>query len=157
MVHSATLMRVSEALDRVRDFHKQIGESIATQPQLLPGSRTRARALARDLRSLLDRYPSVPGDTLFNRARLSIEELEEWIVSHEKENLVSALDALADRFFALLGDAIATGLPLETAFAIVAQSNLTKATRTPDGKAVKGAAYRSPTPDLQHLLEKSTK
>ena len=65
-------------------------------------------------------------DQLLSRAAMAVEELGEWIFAHADTDLVAAADSLADRFYVLLGDAVATGLPLGRLFEAVHRSNMTK-------------------------------
>ena len=67
---------------------------------------------------------------------------------------MEATDALADRLFVLLGDAVACGLPIGPAFELVAKSNATKQQmRLSDGKGEKGEGYMCPKNQLGELLE----
>ena len=75
-----------------------------------------------------------------------LEELAEWLLAHANSNLVDVADALSDRFYLLLGDAVATGLPLTDLFQEVHRSNMTKlaAVHTVVGKGIKGPSYERP-------------
>lgn len=140
------------AVCTVREFHFRIGERVAERPGLLPGSGDHASELANELRQLIAAY-SEPSDTLLCRATLALEELAEWLDAHARGSRLEAIDALADRLFVLLGDAVASGLPISEAFAVVAESNMTKASYDMrDGKGVKRAGYKSPKKQLQKLL-----
>jgi predicted HAD superfamily Cof-like phosphohydrolase len=77
---------------------------------------------------------------------MMLEELREWLFAHANSNLVDAADALADRFYLLLGDAVATGLPLADLFQEVHKSNMGKlaGVRTGVGKGLKGPNYCRP-------------
>ncbi len=77
---------------------------------------------------------------------MELEELAEWLLAHGNSNLVGVADAIGDRFYLLLGDTVATGLPLEELFKAVHVSNMSKlaAVHTGIGKAVKGADYIRP-------------
>ena len=57
---------------------------------------------------------------------MSLEETVEWIEAHEQGDLVAVADALGDRAYLLLGDAVSTGIPLDKVFAEVHRSNMTK-------------------------------
>jgi len=61
-------------------------------------------------------------------------------------NVTAMLDAVGDRMYVLLGDALATGTPLEQVFAEVHRSNMTKigAGCTASGKACKAEGYSAP-------------
>lgn len=85
------------------------------------------------------------GDLLLLRLSLALEELAEWLMAHATGDLVGAADAWADRIYALLGDAVATGLPASQLFEAVHASNLSKSPPTTSGgKAVKGPDYVPP-------------
>jgi len=83
---------------------------------------------------------------------MAIEELGEWLSAHGTGDLAAAADALGDRLFILLGDAVATGLPLPEIFERVYDSNSTKLKGVTNGlgKAVKGPGYVAP--DLAQLV-----
>ena len=149
------MMLVSDALALVKAFHQTIGEHIADRPQLLRGSRPRAGELAAELLMLCERYASADRGPLPNRALLVLEEEAEWLRAHQQASLVEALDAAADRLCAVLGDAVATGLPIESAFRVVLASNLTKTAVGADGKAQKGPRYLNPRASLAALVGES--
>ncbi len=85
-------------------------------------------------------------DIVICRAAMVLEELAEWLQAHANSNVVGAADAIADRFYLLLGDAVATGLPLTDLFQEAHRSNMTKlmAVHTGVGKGVKGLGYQRP-------------
>ena len=146
-------MRINDAMRYVEDFHRLIGESVSEKPCLLPGSRDKALELAQDLRKLIGKYRGL-GDHVLDRTALSLEETAEWLEAHVSEDLVEATDAIADRLFVLLGDAVACGLPVGPAFELVAKSNATKQQkRISDGKGEKGDGYKCPKEPLRNLLD----
>jgi predicted HAD superfamily Cof-like phosphohydrolase len=147
------MMPFRDALRYVEDFHRLIGETVSEKPRLLAGSRSKALELAQDLRKLIAIYRT-SGDHVLNRTTLSLEETAEWLEAHAAEDLVEATDALADRLFVLLGDAVACGLPIGQAFDLVAKSNATKQQmRLADGKGQKGEGYVCPKKQLGELLD----
>ncbi len=75
-----------------------------------------------------------------------LDELCEWLFAHANSNLIGVADALADRFYLLLGDAVATGLPLGDLFQEIHKSNMSKlaGVHTGVGKSVKGRNYSRP-------------
>lgn len=91
-------------------------------------------------------------DTLLSRAAMAVEELGEWLAANAKSDLSGAADALGDRLYVLLGDAVATGVPLSEVFEAVHESNCSKLplVTTALGKAFKGPGYQKP--DLERLL-----
>ena len=149
-------MLIRQALEAVAEFHRHIGEVVASAPNLLDGSPERAGRLAGELRSLGTGYRDC-ADPLIRRALLAIEELCEWLEAHQQESRVEALDAAADRLFVLLGDVVATGLPVEEAFRIVASSNLSKQAgqRSSAGKGIKAEGFEDPKRQLAQLLNGS--
>lgn len=84
---------------------------------------------------------------LLSRAAMAVEVLGEWLSAHGAGNLPAAADAIGDRLFILLGDAVATGLPLPEIFERVYESNSTKLKGVTNGlgKAVKGPGYVAPS------------
>ncbi len=86
------------------------------------------------------------GKTTLCRAAMELEELAEWLLAHAQANLVGVADALGDRLYLLLGDAVATGLPLAELFSVVHESNMSKlgGVHTGLGKGVKGPGYARP-------------
>jgi predicted HAD superfamily Cof-like phosphohydrolase len=132
---------------QVADFHRHIGAEIASEPQLLAGSRERAAVLATTLRAVLTQLQAagLEGDTLMSRAAMSLEEFSEWLEAHVAADLNSVADAWADRCYLLFGDAVASGIPAASVFAAVHRSNMTKAAaRTASGKAVKASGFERP-------------
>jgi predicted HAD superfamily Cof-like phosphohydrolase len=132
---------------QVADFHRHIGAEIASEPQLLAGSRERAAVLATTLRAVLAQLQAagLEGDTLMSRAAMSLEEFSEWLEAHVAADLNLVADAWADRCYLLFGDAVASGIPAARVFAAVHRSNMTKAAaRTASGKAVKASGFERP-------------
>jgi len=147
-------MSLESHLTTVRTFHQLIGERIASQPSLLPGDREEANQMAKELRTISTRFSEHTENKLVCRAAMAIEELSEWLAAHVQEDLVEATDALADRLFVLLGDGVATGLPVEAAFELVSKSNHTKLASklSGSGKGVKGDGYECPKERIAQLL-----
>ena len=146
-------MEMQDALAMVRRFHCHIGASVADKPQLLPCHTIAARWLALQIEKLSRTAADGAGDdVLLSRVALALEELAEWLQAHADRDLTAAADAWADRAYVLFGDAVATGLPIESLFAEVHRSNMTKqyGVRTGTGKAYRGPGYRAP--DVQHVL-----
>ena len=91
-------------------------------------------------------------DVLLSRVAMAVEELGEWLAANGKGDLAAAADALGDRLYVLLGDAVATGIPMAEVFEAVHESNWSKLplVTTGMGKAFKGPDYQAP--DLESLL-----
>jgi len=147
-------MNFEKHLTNARSYHALIGELIAAQPSLLPGNREEAAQMAIELRKISSNFSCVAENKLVARAAMVVEELAEWIEAHIQEDLIEATDALADRLFLLMGDAVASGLPIEPAYEFVSQSNQTKlANKLSDsGKGVKGYEYECPKKKIAKLL-----
>lgn len=145
---------LTAALACVQEFHRGIGAPVASTPTLLDGDRHDLEAVARGLADLCvacERASRTPGD-LLARLALSIEELCEFVQAHLDQDLTAMMDAVGDRLYVLLGDAAATGTPLEAVFREVHRSNMTKvgSGTTSLGKARKAGDYSSP--ELHELL-----
>lgn len=139
---------MQHALDKVRCFHRAIGAPVATTPELLPLNRQHVEKVATQLRAMVSdcRSHTTTGIDLSARLALSLEEMAEWIEAHLTRDLIAVADALGDRMYALLGDAVAGGVPLPQDFEAVHLSNMTKVSGGLDccGKALKGTEYEPP-------------
>ncbi len=146
-------MDFQKALESVAKFHSLIGEKISDKPELLRTDPETAGGLARELKTLMAKFQGT-GDHLIKRMLISLEESAEWVEAHQHGDLVEAADAAADRLFALLGDCIATGLPIERLFNAVTISNMTKfaGMMGPDGKAIKSETFLCPKAAIQQIL-----
>ena len=115
-------------LNLVREFHCKIGETITDSPTLLEHDAKVDGDLARSLRQFVESFnhSDIARTQLTKRTLMAIEELAEWIEAHVAGNIVEAADAIGDRLYVLLGDAVATGLPVERVFEEVHCSNMTK-------------------------------
>lgn len=138
---------MQSALEKVRCFHQAIGAPISPVGQFLPTSRF-AVEQAVQLRNMVlqCRQYSITANDLLARLALDLEELAEWVEAHIDQDFRAVTDALGDRLYVLLGDAVAVGCPLEEAFEAVHTSNMTKVRDGVDacGKALKGSGYQSP-------------
>lgn len=142
-------LTLDEAVGLVRSFHQRIQAPIATRPTLLarhPGKALGATIQVGKLAAEFAQIADGGKDLLLCRAAMELEELSEWLLAHAQSNLVSAADALGDRLYLLLGDAVATGLPLADLFLEVHRSNMSKLStvHTGLGKGVKGPNYERP-------------
>ena len=142
-------MEFSNARYLVEQFHKRIGAPVADRPQLLAGNQSSASRLGTqvlNLAKLAARESEGQDDAVLNRAALALEEMSEWLQAHAEGNLTAVADAWADRLYVLLGDAVATGLPIEGLFEVTHQSNMSKAQNitTGLGKAVKLTGFERP-------------
>jgi len=146
---------MEQMLNNVKEFHAHIGETIRDKATLLPSGTGEAAAFAADLHKLVAKYRvnKSPLSELVRRMCLNLEEIAEWSDAHANGDIVEATDALADRLYCLIGDAVSTGLPLQEAFEIVHKSNLTKSKgkSNPAGKGVKDDGFVPP--QLTDLLD----
>ena len=137
---------------KVRLFHEQIGAPIAATPTLLPCEAASAVETAEHLRRTLNMISAMPQQAggLLSRLCLALEELAEWVEAHSDGDIVAAADAWGDRMYVLLGDAVASGMPVDEIFQEVHTSNMTKRSsqQDPTGKATKGRRYVPPTISL---------
>lgn len=142
---------MQSALEKVLCFHQAIGAPVGTVGQLLPTDRFAVdqEVQLRDM-VLQCRQHSIAANDLLARLALSLEELAEWIEAHVDQDFVAVADALGDRLYVLLGDAVAVGCPLDEVFDAVHESNMTKVRDGVDacGKALKGTGYQSPRLNL---------
>lgn len=149
-------LTLADCVHLVREFHHQIKTPVsAGPPQLLSSDPARASIFTQRLADLsreMADAASSDQDQLLGRAAMAVEELSEWLEAHSKGDLVAAADALADRFYVLVGDAVSTGLPLDLLFEEVHRSNLSKLShvKTGHGKGAKGPAYVAP--DITKVL-----
>ena len=149
------LLSLRACVSLVRRFHQRIKAPIAATPQTLncdPASALVFSGKLAELSKELAVAANGTEDTLLSRAAMAVEELGEWLAANAKSDLPGAADALGDRLYVLLGDAVATGIPLPEVFEAVHESNWSKLPHvmTALGKAFKGPGYQKP--DLESLL-----
>lgn len=146
-----------EALEMVRQFHARIHGPIAEEVQFLRCEPLQVLQFAERIRALsTEMLEAAEGmqDVLLCRTALSLEELSEWLTAHYNQSLTDSGDALADRLYLLLGDAVATKLPLERLFRIVHASNMTKMPGVTNGygRGAKGPDYHPPVITLATIF-----
>ncbi len=149
------LLSLSSCVGMVRRFHARIKAPIAATPRTLncdPASALMFSDKLAELSKELAAAANGTEDILLSRAAMAVEELGEWLAANAKADLPGAADALGDRLYVLLGDAVATGIPLSEVFEAVHESNWSKLPHvtTALGKAFKGPGYQKP--DLESLL-----
>ncbi len=146
-------MNLAEAQELVKDFHELIRVPVASQPTTLACEPELSRHVSSTLRQLSQscRAQSSATGELAVRLGLALEELAEWVEANLAGDITAAADALGDRLYVLLGDAVSVGVPIERVFAAVHQSNMTKAATKlgAAGKGIKDSGYRPP--DLSWL------
>ncbi len=113
----------------VRGFHEQIRAPIAATPQTLKCDPASALIYSDRLVQLSKEVADAANgttDVLLSRVAMTLEEIGEWLAANGQGDLAAAADALGDRLYLLLGDAVATGLPLARIFKAVHESNVSK-------------------------------
>ena len=102
----------------------------------------------------LNETPTIPSEKdVTLRIRLMREELAELIAAMQNEKIVSIADGLADLLYVVIGTAIVYGIPLDSVFGEVHQSNMTKGDKKDGyGKVLKGAHFRPP--QITQILER---
>jgi predicted HAD superfamily Cof-like phosphohydrolase len=149
------LLSLRACVGLVRRFHQRIKAPIAATPQTLNCDPASALMYSDKLAQLAKELAVAANgteDTLLSRAAMAVEELGEWLAANAKFDLPAVADALGDRLYVLLGDAVATSIPLSEVFEAVHESNWSKLPHitTALGKAFKGPGYQKP--DLETLL-----
>jgi predicted HAD superfamily Cof-like phosphohydrolase len=149
------LLSLRACVSLVRRFHQRIKAPIAATPRTLNCDPASALMFSGKLAALSKELAAAANgteDTLLSRAAMAVEELGEWLAANAKSDLPGVADALGDRLYVLLGDAVATGIPLSEVFEAVHESNWSKLPHvtTALGKAFEGPTYQKP--DLEELL-----
>lgn len=144
---------MEKQIAQVTAFHQMIGEKVSAEAALLQTDRDADLAIASGLRQLITNAKSDNrlGSHSRRRALMAAEEFAEWIEALAAGDLKSFADALGDRLYVLLGDAVASGLPLQLIFDVVHRSNMTKiAVKKPEGKGIKSESFEQP--DFRNFL-----
>jgi predicted HAD superfamily Cof-like phosphohydrolase len=101
--------------------------------------------------------PDLPYDEMMSRVRVIDEEFDELVEAMNAKDLLGIADGLADLLYVVYGCGLAYGIDLESVFAEVHRSNMTKrgAPKDAQGKVMKGARYEPPrlAEVLQRLSE----
>ena len=139
---------LKEHIQAVTQFHQRIGASVSDSPVLLSSDKDKCKEALVGLNELHDKVKAITSqqDELLCRLCLSLEETAEWLQSHIDDDLVGVADAIGDRYYVLLGDAVSSGMPLGRIFDEIHRSNMSKAAhRQGDlGKAEKSDNYKRP-------------
>ena len=117
----------------VKDFHIAFGQRVGDKPEL----------------------PDTKERTL--RMKLLAEEMYEYTVAENENDLVEVADALADIIYIACGTAVAYGIPLDDVFEEVHASNMAKLVDgkpiyREDGKVLKPEGWTPP--DIKGVLKK---
>ena len=96
-------------------------------------------------------------------SRFILEELSEFMMANECENIVDAADALADLVYVVLGCAHAMGLPFDQIFKAVHEANMRKVIAPPDKRSafgsqhdcVKPSNWKPPEPLIHAIIERA--
>ena len=118
----------------VKEFHKAFGQRIGEKPEI----------------------PDTAERTL--RMKLLSEEMYEYTIAENENDLIEIADALADIIYIACGTAVSYGIPLDNVFEEVHRSNMAKLVdgkvlRREDGKIQKPASWTPP--DIEGVLKKS--
>src|SRR5215213_6604854 len=122
-------LTLDECLRFVRGFHQRIKAPIAPSPTLLNCDLALALDYSRRFFQLSHELAASANgmeDQLLCRTAMVVEELAEWLAAHGTGDRAAAADALGDRLYLLLGDAVATGMPLMQIFEAVHEANTSK-------------------------------
>jgi len=118
----------------VKDFHIAFGQRVGEKPEL----------------------PDTAERTL--RMKLLAEEMYEYTVAENENDLTEIADALADIIYIACGTAVSYGIPLDKVYAEVHRSNMAKLVDgkplyREDGKVMKPTGWTPP--DVEGVLKKS--
>lgn len=95
--------------------------------------------------------PTIPSaDEMMPRVRYMLEEMTELMEACHDQDTVEVADALGDLLYFVVGTFVTCGMPMETIFAEIHRSNMTKTRLNTLGKGGKTAEF-SP-PNLKPLL-----
>ena len=100
-------------------------------------------------------YPSIP-ETLDERElrrKLIVEEAMETCQAIESSNLIEIADGLADLLYVVFGTALSYGIPMETIFAEVHRSNMSKPKLGHTSAGVKVEKGKYSRPQIATLLQ----
>ena len=119
-----------------------------TQIPALPRevSKAQANEFARSLRNLLD--PVAIESEFRNRTAMVLEELAEMFEAIGDGNLPAYADAVTDLLWVVISIGVATGLPLEDLWSLVADANFDK-----EVGGTKPPGWRSPQAGITALLK----
>lgn len=93
------------------------------------------------------------------RIRFMQEELDEFIVAHNKQDLAGCLDALVDLVYVALGTAWLMNLPFDKAWTAVQKANMSKVRAERPGDSKRGTSFdviKPPgwqAPDIQAVID----
>ena len=116
----------------VKDFHVAFGQRVGSYPEL----------------------PNTKERTL--RMKLLAEEMYEYTVAENENDIVEIADALADIIYIACGTAVSYGIPLDEIFNEVHRSNMAKLVdgkvlRREDGKIQKPESWTPP--DIKSIID----
>jgi predicted HAD superfamily Cof-like phosphohydrolase len=119
-------------------------------PSPSPSTAVREFHQALDLPVRASPTADIPSSERDLRIRLIFEEAREFADAAVASDLIEIADALADLVYVTYGAALHYGIDLDAAVAEIHRANMSKIGRRgdvimrPDGKVLKGRAYRSP-------------
>jgi hypothetical protein len=147
-------MDFQDAIEKVREYHRQYGLPAADAPQLLPTDGVKAMHLSVELIELWTAIRSLPSiqkaltptsakeDLLVRFALRELDLLGQWLKAHVQGDLEGAGFAWGDRLYLLLREAIAAGLPVEQLFTLTHE--VTASESPEEGEDGQGQARPAP-------------
>lgn len=150
----------------VRDFHKAFDQPAPDEPTQ-PDEATRvlrAKLILEEAAEVIGALHNWPQDAVDALQRQWGEALQNLVVikgawGEDPVDLAALTKELADLRYVTDGAAVALGLPLDEAFEVVHESNMSKLgedgkpIKNEDGKALKGPNYWQAEPRIRELLE----
>lgn len=122
----------TEFTAQVEEFRVKLGLPVSNVPQLLE-----------------------PNDASFY-ARFVMEEMSEFLLAHEKGDLVGAADALGDLIYLLTGCSLMMGLPIDEILGFIHTANMDKVkgvSKRNVADAVKLPGWRGPESAIQMAID----
>lgn len=150
-------MDLQELEQRVRKFHEKHGYRVDSNEKESEDARRYLAASAESIREVaeaLERRSKDLGGNVY-RASLTLEETAEWMEALASGVTTDIADAIADRIYLAVGDAVDQGIPLPEIVATVVDSNDTKQKRDPETNhrlRDKGSTYIEP--DMEAAIQR---
>lgn len=154
---------MTSSFDKVKQFNETFGAPVRTTPGLhYEDVEMRLGLLVEEVQEIRDAYANFKFlDTVkdvLEFLKVDEETALKILVLLKQETYVEFLDGLGDVRVVNEGLAQGTGMPINEAFDIIHDSNMSKAQpdgsvlRREDGKILKGKNYFAPTEGLESLL-----
>lgn len=120
--------------EMVADFHRKMGQPVATKPQLLKWGRFKQR---------LDWLNE-------ERDEMLVGQVIDW--GGEKHNVVEVADALGDLIYVCLGTAVEMGIPMDKVFQAIHKANMAKLPAVEGKKVTKPEGWVGPEKEIEQIL-----